>query len=316
MQKLSSSWGTFLARGIRRLVPESSPRLLTRAVLGLYNSVWHWYRPGDSLTPEVEGNSSSRAGSRWSAASRARRAGVPERRLTVQEESVPHESRSRRSRMRPLRGHVLSKSAFAGVPSRSGARRPRQGLGVLDLPGHGVVGGAVGQERGRVPSGVASSALGRLTPSPPARPSAATAITAASRTAECATISRSTSATETFSPRRRIESLTCKQRAGSSVRVSHEDVAAVEPPVPPDGRRHFQVVQIARRDRPGTVPGDEARRATVEHGAVVLVNRSTSTSKSTARATDGPRGWETSGFELGRRRRTRRPAGRNARRTP
>ena len=26
-------------------IPQSDPRLLTRAVLGLYNSIWHWYRP-------------------------------------------------------------------------------------------------------------------------------------------------------------------------------------------------------------------------------------------------------------------------------
>jgi hypothetical protein len=26
-------------------IPEGDPRLLTRAILGLYNSVWHWYRP-------------------------------------------------------------------------------------------------------------------------------------------------------------------------------------------------------------------------------------------------------------------------------
>jgi hypothetical protein len=31
------------------LLPERSPRLLTRAVIGLYNSVWVWYRPGGSL---------------------------------------------------------------------------------------------------------------------------------------------------------------------------------------------------------------------------------------------------------------------------
>ena len=31
-------------------MPESDPRLLTRAVLGLYNSVWHWYRPGETFT--------------------------------------------------------------------------------------------------------------------------------------------------------------------------------------------------------------------------------------------------------------------------
>ncbi len=31
------------------LIPENDPQLLTRAVLGLYNSVWHWYRPGGTL---------------------------------------------------------------------------------------------------------------------------------------------------------------------------------------------------------------------------------------------------------------------------
>ena len=25
--------------------PKNDPRLLTRAILGLYNSIWHWYRP-------------------------------------------------------------------------------------------------------------------------------------------------------------------------------------------------------------------------------------------------------------------------------
>jgi len=48
---LEFAWGTFLARGMQQgLIPESDPRLLTRAVLGLYNSVWHWYRPGGTLT--------------------------------------------------------------------------------------------------------------------------------------------------------------------------------------------------------------------------------------------------------------------------
>ena len=26
-----------------------TPRLLTRAVLGLYNSIWHWYRPRGTM---------------------------------------------------------------------------------------------------------------------------------------------------------------------------------------------------------------------------------------------------------------------------
>jgi len=51
VRELEFSWGTFLARGMQQgLVPESNPRLLTRAVLGLHNGVWHWYRPGDGLT--------------------------------------------------------------------------------------------------------------------------------------------------------------------------------------------------------------------------------------------------------------------------
>ena len=33
-----------------RAIPEADPRLLTRAVLGLHNSVWHWYRTGGDLT--------------------------------------------------------------------------------------------------------------------------------------------------------------------------------------------------------------------------------------------------------------------------
>jgi TetR/AcrR family transcriptional regulator, cholesterol catabolism regulator len=44
-------WGTFLARGMQQgVIPESDPKLLARAVLGLYNSIWHWYRPGGKLT--------------------------------------------------------------------------------------------------------------------------------------------------------------------------------------------------------------------------------------------------------------------------
>jgi TetR/AcrR family transcriptional regulator, cholesterol catabolism regulator len=40
------SWATFLVRGMEQdIVPEADPRLLTRALLGLYNSIWHWYRP-------------------------------------------------------------------------------------------------------------------------------------------------------------------------------------------------------------------------------------------------------------------------------
>ena len=55
MRDLEFAWGTFFARGMQQgLIPESDPRLLTRAVLGLYNSVWHWFHPGGTLPlPEV-----------------------------------------------------------------------------------------------------------------------------------------------------------------------------------------------------------------------------------------------------------------------
>ena len=52
---LEFAWGTFLARGMQQgHLPENDPQLLSRAVLGLYNSVWHWYRPGGTLDlPDV-----------------------------------------------------------------------------------------------------------------------------------------------------------------------------------------------------------------------------------------------------------------------
>lgn len=40
------TWATFLVRGMEQgILPEADPRLLTRALLGLYNSIWNWYRP-------------------------------------------------------------------------------------------------------------------------------------------------------------------------------------------------------------------------------------------------------------------------------
>ena len=50
MLDLEFAWGTFLARGMEQgLIPENDPKLLCRAVTGLYNSVWHWYHPGGTL---------------------------------------------------------------------------------------------------------------------------------------------------------------------------------------------------------------------------------------------------------------------------
>lgn len=40
------TWATFLVRGMEQgILPEADPRLLTRALLGVYGSIWHWYRP-------------------------------------------------------------------------------------------------------------------------------------------------------------------------------------------------------------------------------------------------------------------------------
>jgi AcrR family transcriptional regulator len=47
---LELAWATFLGRAMDAgAVRRSDPRLLARAVLGLYNSIWHWYRPQGSI---------------------------------------------------------------------------------------------------------------------------------------------------------------------------------------------------------------------------------------------------------------------------
>ena len=47
------TWATFLVRGMEQdILPEADPRLLTRALLGLYNSIWHWYRPRGQVSLE------------------------------------------------------------------------------------------------------------------------------------------------------------------------------------------------------------------------------------------------------------------------
>jgi TetR/AcrR family transcriptional regulator, cholesterol catabolism regulator len=50
MRDLEFAWAAFLTRGMEQgAIPQRDARLLTHAVLGLYKSVWHWYRPGDGL---------------------------------------------------------------------------------------------------------------------------------------------------------------------------------------------------------------------------------------------------------------------------
>ena len=47
---LEFAYGTFFARGMQQgMIPENDPQLLARAVIGLYNSVWQWFRPGGTL---------------------------------------------------------------------------------------------------------------------------------------------------------------------------------------------------------------------------------------------------------------------------
>jgi len=47
---LEFAWGAFLTRGMEQgAIPEADARLLSRAILGLYNSVFHWYRPRGGL---------------------------------------------------------------------------------------------------------------------------------------------------------------------------------------------------------------------------------------------------------------------------
>ena len=47
---LEIAWTRFLADAMRQgAIPERDPRMLARAMLGLYNSIWHWYRPDQTL---------------------------------------------------------------------------------------------------------------------------------------------------------------------------------------------------------------------------------------------------------------------------
>jgi AcrR family transcriptional regulator len=47
---LEFKWAAFLTRGMEQgAIPEAEARLLARAILGLYNSVFHWYRPRAGL---------------------------------------------------------------------------------------------------------------------------------------------------------------------------------------------------------------------------------------------------------------------------
>jgi AcrR family transcriptional regulator len=47
---LERVWAAFLADAMEQgAIPDGDPRLLARAIRGMYNSVWQWYRPGGTL---------------------------------------------------------------------------------------------------------------------------------------------------------------------------------------------------------------------------------------------------------------------------
>jgi len=51
------AWSTYLSRAMEAgALPEADPRLLTRSLLGFYNSVWHWYRPDGIISLEQLGD--------------------------------------------------------------------------------------------------------------------------------------------------------------------------------------------------------------------------------------------------------------------
>ena len=53
MRELECLWESLLTGAMRSgAIPEGDPQLLSRAILGLYNSVWHWYRPGGAIPLE------------------------------------------------------------------------------------------------------------------------------------------------------------------------------------------------------------------------------------------------------------------------
>jgi len=56
IRSLEAGWVSFLTRGIREgQLQENDPVLLTRALLGLYNSAFQWYRPDGALSLDTLG---------------------------------------------------------------------------------------------------------------------------------------------------------------------------------------------------------------------------------------------------------------------
>jgi AcrR family transcriptional regulator len=50
---LEFAWASFLSHAMQEgSIPKNDPRMLTRAIIGLYNSIWHWYRPDGIVSLE------------------------------------------------------------------------------------------------------------------------------------------------------------------------------------------------------------------------------------------------------------------------
>jgi AcrR family transcriptional regulator len=51
VKQYEESWRDFLAAGMEAgAIPRTDPELLARAMIGIHNSVWQWYRPEGKLT--------------------------------------------------------------------------------------------------------------------------------------------------------------------------------------------------------------------------------------------------------------------------
>jgi AcrR family transcriptional regulator len=60
---LERAWATFLGDAMRAgVIAPADPRMLTLAIIGLYNSIWHWYRSSGRVSlPEAAGFFTERA---------------------------------------------------------------------------------------------------------------------------------------------------------------------------------------------------------------------------------------------------------------
>ena len=53
VKEYEERWRDFLAAGMdAEAIPRADPDLLARALIGIHNSVWQWYRPEGKLTPD------------------------------------------------------------------------------------------------------------------------------------------------------------------------------------------------------------------------------------------------------------------------